>query len=115
MGGGRLSPRWPQSGPGSLEEQTLRQQERQDEPSERHGFQSPRSGTPPRGSRRWTRDPTAPYEEQEATPGTLRETPTQERPHNVGGQEGDRPEGLDRRGRGAVQQLDEDGNLGDET
>tara|TARA_R110002020_G_scaffold85926_5_gene212020 strand:- start:1765 stop:3462 length:1698 start_codon:yes stop_codon:yes gene_type:complete len=110
MGTGRLSPRWPQSGPGSLEEQTLRQQERQDEPSERHGFQSPRSGTPPR-SRRWTRGD-EPHGEQEATPGTLRETPTQERIHNVGGQEGDRPSGLDRTGLGPVEETAEDRPLG---
>lgn len=103
---GRLSPRWPQTGPGSLEEQTLRQQERQDSPVERQGFQSPQS------RRRWTRDPTEPYQEQEATPGALRETPTQERIHNVGGSEEDRPEGLDRTGRGPVDDVSTNAPLG---
>ena len=96
-GGGRLSPRWPQSGPGSLDEQTLRQQERQDTPSQR----------------RWTRGD-EPHTEEEATPGSLRETPPQERIHNVGGSEGERPEALDRAGRGAVETVQEQGTLGDD-
>lgn len=75
----------------------------------------------PSQPRLWVRDPTAPEHRlttpasaQQPQPGELRAQPTQERIHNVGGSEDDRPEGLDRTGRGQVERLDEDGNLGDE-
>ncbi len=100
--GGRspLSPRWPQSGPGSLEEQTLRQQERQDttlQPRILRGDPTPTELTGEFAS------------QQEVS----RHLQGQRR---VGGSEEDRPEGLDRTGRGPVDEVSNDAPLGqDET
>jgi len=66
-----------------------------------------------RSERRWTRGE-EPHREEERTPGVMRESPEQHTPHNVGAREQQRPEGLDRAGGGHLEDVANDGALGED-